>query len=417
MPFRSFAPVFARAFDFALVRQRIHPVKQPILPNSLRNRAARLVAMLCTGWPAFALAQVKIGLVLSLTGPAASLGIPARDTVAMLPKTMGGQKVEYIVLDDASDTTQAVQDTKKLISEEHVDAIIGSSITPNTLAMIDVIAEGETPTISLASSAKIIEPVDAKRHWMFKTPQTDAMMASAIAAHASSHGVKTIAYIGQADALGETFYAEVAKFAELHHISIVASERFNRTDPSVTGQVLKILATHPDAVVVGAAGTPAALPPRTLKERGYKGLIYHNHGVGNNDFLRVCGVDCNGTFLPASPVLVAAQLPADHPAKRLALDYIARFEALHGAGSVSAFGSYTWDAGMLLSNAVPVALKSAQPGTPEFRHALRDALEATHGLADTNGVVNMSSTDHLGLDQRARVMVEISNGKWVYQPD
>jgi branched-chain amino acid transport system substrate-binding protein len=398
MPFRSFAPVFARAFDFALVRQRIHPVKQPILPNSLRNR-------------------VKIGLVLSLTGPAASLGIPARDTVAMLPKTMGGQEVEYIVLDDASDTTQAVQDTKKLISEEHVDAIIGSSITPNTLAMIDVIAEGETPTISLASSAKIIEPVDAKRHWMFKTPQTDAMMASAIAAHASSHGVKTIAYIGQADALGETFYAEVAKFAELHHISIVASERFNRTDPSVTGQVLKILATHPDAVVVGAAGTPAALPPRTLKERGYKGLIYHNHGVGNNDFLRVCGVDCNGTFLPASPVLVAAQLPADHPAKRLALDYIARFEALHGAGSVSAFGSYTWDAGMLLSNAVPVALKSAQPGTPEFRHALRDALEATHGLADTNGVVNMSSTDHLGLDQRARVMVEISNGKWVYQPD
>jgi branched-chain amino acid transport system substrate-binding protein len=234
---------------------------------------------------------------------------------------------------------------------------------------------------------------------------------------AGVRGVKTIAYIGQADALGETFYAEVAKFAELHHISIVASERFNRTDPSVTGQVLKILATHPDAVVVGAAGTPAALPPRTLKERGYKGLIYHNHGVGNNDFLRVCGAACNGTFLPASPVLVAAQLPADHPAKRLALDYIARFETLHGAGSVSAFGSYTWDAGMLLSNAVPVALKTAQPGTPEFRHALRDALEATRGLADTNGVVNMSPTDHLGLDQRARVMVEISNGKWVFQPD
>jgi branched-chain amino acid transport system substrate-binding protein len=335
----------------------------------------------------------------------------------MLPKEMGGQKVEYIVLDDASDTTQAVQDTKKLISEEHVDAIIGSSITPNTLAMIDVIAEGETPTISLASSAKIIEPVDAKRHWMFKTPQTDAMMASAITAHAGAHGVRTIAYIGQADALGETFHAEVAKFAELHHIGIVASERFNRTDPSVTGQVLKILAAHPDAVVVGAAGTPAALPPKTLKERGYKGLIYHNHGVGNNDFLRVCGADCNGTFLPASPVLVAAQLPADHPAKRLALGYIARFEALHGAGSVSAFGSYTWDAGMLLSNAVPLALKTAKPGTPEFRHALRDALEVTRGLADTNGVVNMSPTDHLGLDQRARVMVEISNGKWMYQPD
>ncbi|MFM0414180.1 ABC transporter substrate-binding protein [Paraburkholderia aromaticivorans] len=382
----------------------------------LARRAVALCAAVAGVLPGIALAQVKIGLVLSLTGPAASLGIPARDTVALLPKQIGGQSVEYIVLDDASDTTQAVQDTKKLISENHVDAIIGSSITPNSLAMIDVVAEGETPMISLASSAKIIEPVDAKRHWVFKTPQTDAMMASAIAEHASLHGVKTIAFIGQADALGETFYTEVAKFAQLHHISMVASERFNRTDPSVTGQVLKILATHSDAVVVGAAGTPAALPPKTLRERGYKGLIYHNHGVGNNDFLRVCGADCNGTFLPASPVLVAAQLPADHPAKRLALDYIARFEAVRGAGSVSAFGSYTWDAGMLLGQAVPVALKSGAPGSPEFRRALRNALEATRGLADTNGVVNMSATDHLGLDQRARVMVEIKNAKWVYQP-
>ncbi|MEQ5840760.1 ABC transporter substrate-binding protein [Paraburkholderia acidicola] len=383
--------------------------------TSLRGWLRR-VPLLAAGLPTLALAQVKIGLVLSLTGPAASLGIPARDTVALFPKELAGQKVEYIVLDDASDTTQAVQDTKKLISENHVDAIIGSSITPNSLAMIDVVAEGETPAISLASSAKIIEPVDAKRHWMFKTPQTDAMMASAIAEHASDHGVKTIAYIGQADALGETFYTEVAKFADLHHMRVVASERFNRTDPSVTGQILKIMAANPDAVVVGAAGTPAALPPRTLIARGYKGKIYHNHGVGNNDFLRVCGSDCNGTFLPASPVLVATQLSVDHPAKRLALDYIGRFEALHGRGSVSAFGSYAWDASMLLSNAVPIALKSAAPGTSEFRRALRDALEATRGFADTNGVVNMSTADHLGLDQRARVMVQIRDGKWVYQP-
>jgi branched-chain amino acid transport system substrate-binding protein len=360
--------------------------------------------------------HVKIGLVLSLTGPAASLGIPARDTVALLPKEMGGRPVDYIVLDDASDTTQAVQTTKKLISEDHVDAIIGSSITPNSLAMIDVVAEGETPMISLASSSKIIEPVDAKRHWVFKTPQTDAMMASAIAEHASNHGVKTMAYIGQADALGETFYVEVAKFAQLHKITMVANERFNRTDPSVTGQILKILAAKPDAVVVGAAGTPAALPPKTLVMRGYKGKIYHNHGTGNRDFLRVCGTDCNGTFLPTSPVLVASQLPDDHPAKRLALAYIKLYEAQHGPGSVSAFGSYAWDAGMLLDRAMPLAMKAGAPGTPEFRRALRDALEGTRNFADTNGLVNMSATDHIGLDQRARVMVEISDGKWVYQP-
>jgi len=377
------------------------------------TRAAALAASLT---PALALAQIKIGLVLSLTGPAASLGIPARDTAAMFPTEIAGQKVQYIVLDDASDTTQAVQDTKKLIDEQHVDAIIGSSITPNTLAMLDVVAQGETPTISLASSARIIEPVDDKRRWMFKTPQTDAMMAGAIIEHAVEHNVKTLAYIGQADALGETFYAEVAKAAQQHGIRIVANERFNRTDPSVTGQVLKIVAANPDAVVVGAAGTPAALPPTALKERGYKGLVYHNHGVGNRDFLRVCGANCNGTFLPASPVLVAAQLPDVYPGRHLALDYISRYEARNGAGTVSAFGAYTWDAGILLQSALPVALKTAAPGTGAFRHALRDALEATRGLADTNGIVNMSTTDHLGLDARARVMVEIRDGKWVYQP-
>jgi branched-chain amino acid transport system substrate-binding protein len=359
--------------------------------------------------------HVKIGLVLSLTGPAASLGIPARDTVALLPKEMGGKPVDYIVLDDASDTTQAVQSTKKLISEDQVDAIIGSSITPNSLAMIDVVAQGQTPMISLASS-KIIEPVDDKRRWVFKTPQTDAMMASAIAEHASNHGVKTLAYIGQADALGETFYVEVAKFAQLHKITMVANERFNRTDPSVTGQILKILAAKPDAVVVGAAGTPAALPPKTLAQRGYKGKVYHNHGVGNRDFLRVCGADCNGTFLPASPVLVAAQLPDDHPAKRLALEYIKLYEAKQGAGTVSAFGSYAWDAGMLLNRAVPIAMKAGAPGTPAFRAALRDALEGTKNFSDTNGQVNMTPNDHIGLDQRARVMVEIRDGKWLYQP-
>ena len=385
-------------------------------PGRRPVRIRRLLALAGLASPALALAQVKIGLVLSLTGPAASLGLPARDTAAMFPAEIAGQKVQYIVLDDASDTTRAVQDTKKLIDEEHVDAIIGSSITPNTLAMLDVIAQGETPTISLASSAKIIEPVDAKRRWMFKTPQTDAMMAAAIMEHAAAHGVKTVAFIGEADALGETFYAEVAKSAQQHRIAVVGSERFNRTDPGVTGQTLKLVALHPDAVVVGAAGTPAALPPKALRERGYKGLIYHNHGVGNRDFLRVCGADCNGTFMPASPVLVASQLPADWPARRVALDYIARYEARDGAGSVSAFGAYTWDAGMLLGNAIPVALKTAAPGTPAFRHALRDALEATRSLADTNGVVNMSSTDHLGLDQHARVMVEIRDGKWLYQP-
>jgi branched-chain amino acid transport system substrate-binding protein len=283
------------------------------------------------------------------------------------------------------------------------------------LAILDVIAEGTTPVISLASSARIIAPMDAKRAWMFKTPQTDVQMASGIMEHAAARGLKSIAYIGQADTMGEAFYVEVAKQAQAHGIKVVANERFNTRDTSVTGQVLKIISAKPDAVVIGAAGTPAAMPPKALVERGYKGAIYHNHGVGNSDFLRLCGKDCEGTYLPASPVLVASQLPDAHPAKKAALDYTRRFETAYGAGTVTAFGSYAWDAGLLMQQALPAAMKAAKPGTAEFRKAVRDALERIKGLPVTNGIVNMTPEDHLGLDRRARVLVKIAGGRWVLE--
>jgi len=360
-------------------------------------------------------AQIKIGVTVSATGPAASLGIPEKNTVAMCPKIIAGTSVDYIVLDDATDTTLAVQNAKKLISENAVDAIIGSTTTPNSLAMIDVVAEGETPTISLASSARIIEPVDAKKAWVFKTPQTDVMMAGAILEHMAKNNVKTIGYVGFNDALGEAFFAEIDKAAAARKIPLSANERFSPKDTSVTGQALKLIAAKPDAIVIGASGTPAALPARTLIEQGYKGKLYFNHGVANNDFLRVGGKDIEGAFVPASPVIVASQLPDDHPAKKRAQEYVKLYEAAQGAGTVSAFGSYTWDACLELANAIPQALKTAQPGSKEFRRALREALEQTKNLDVTNGAVNMSKTDHLGLDARARVMVKIQNGAWVLQ--
>ncbi|MFZ6681478.1 ABC transporter substrate-binding protein [Undibacterium sp. Tian12W] len=382
-----------------------------------KSLPAAAAIMLCASLSINAQAQIKIGVTISSTGPAASLGIPEKNAIAMLPKEIAGKKVEYIVLDDASDTTQTVTNTRKLISEEKVDAIIGSTTTPNSLAMLGVIGEGKTPTISLASSNRIIEPMDANKAWMFKTPQTDTMMAIAIAEDMSKKGVKTMGFIGFSDALGEAFLVEVTKYAELKKIKVVATERFSRNDNSVVGQVLKLMSGNPDAIVVGASGTPAALPPKTLAERGYKGRIYHNHGVANSDFLRVCGKDCDGTFLPTGPVMVARQLADNNPVKKAALDFSTKFENTYGAGSLAAFASYAWDAGLLLQQAIPVALKKAAPGTAEFRAALRDALEATQGLATTNGVVNMSKSDHLGLDQRARVMVQIKGGKWVYQAE
>jgi branched-chain amino acid transport system substrate-binding protein len=371
-----------------------------------------IVATLLSALAATALADLNVGVTLSATGPAASLGIPEKNTIALLPATIGGQKVNYIVLDDASDTTTAVKNTRKLIAENKVDVVIGSTTTPNSLAMIDVAAEGETPMIAMAASTRIVEPVDDKKRWVFKTPQNDAQMSTAIVEHMTSHGVKTVAYIGFSDAYGEGWWNEFSKIAEARKLQLVANERFNKTDTSVTGQILKILAAKPDAVLIGGAGTPAALPQKALKEKGYKGQIYQTHGVANADFLRVCGKDCEGTILPTGPVLVAAQLPADHPVKKSATEYVTRYEAAHGKGSVSAFGGYAWDAGILLSAAVPVALKKGQPGTKEFRVALRDALEGVKDLPGAHGVFNMSAQDHLGFDQRARVMVKVDNGAW-----
>ncbi len=357
-------------------------------------------------------ADINVGVVLSATGPAASLGIPEKNTIALMPTTIGGEKVNYIVLDDASDTTTAVKNIRKLISEDKVDIVIGSTVTPNSLAMIDVTAEAETPMISMAASARIVEPVDAKKRWVFKTPQNDAQMSTAIIEHMTNNGVKTVAFIGFADAYGEGWYEQFKSVAEARKLQIVANERFNRTDTSVTGQVLKVMSAKPDAVLIAGSGTPAALPQKTLKERGYAGKYYQTHGVANNDFLRVCGKDCEGTLLPAGPVLVAAQLPDSNPVKKAALDYITKYEAAHGKGSVSTFGAHAWDAGLLLTAAAPEALKKAKPGTKEFRAALRDALENVKELPGAHGIFNMTPTDHLGFDQRARVMVEIKSGTW-----
>jgi branched-chain amino acid transport system substrate-binding protein len=375
-----------------------------------------LAALLAAAGAGAALAQdIKVGVTVSATGPAASLGIPERNTFPLLPQTIGGRKVQYIVLDDASDTTTAVKNARKLITEDRVDVLVGSTITPNSLAMIDVAAESETPMISMAASSRIVEPVDAKRRWVFKTPQNDQQMALVIVGHMLAQGVKSVGFIGFADAYGEGWWNEFNKVAETRGLKVLANERYQRNDTSVTGQVLKLISARPDAILIAGSGTPAALPQKTLKERGYAGRIYQTHGVANNDFLRVCGKDCEGTFLPAGPVLVSEQLPADHPVKKSALAYVDAYEKAHGKGSVSTFGAHAWDTGVLLQAAIPVALKTAQPGTKEFRAALRDALEGVRNAAGAHGIFNMSPNDHLGLDQRAAVMVQIRDGKWVLQ--
>jgi branched-chain amino acid transport system substrate-binding protein len=278
--------------------------------------------------------------------------------------------------------------------------------------MIEVASRSQTPMISLGASARIVEPMDPVRKWVFKTPQSDALMASAIAKHMADTGVKTVGVIGFNDAYGEGWWQEFSKFADIRKIKIAARESYNRTDTSVVGQVLKLMSANPDAILIVGSGTPAALPQTTLVERGYKGKIYQTHGVANPEFLRVGGKNVNGTLLPAGPIIVADQLPESNPIRKVALDYKKRYEGQFGANSMSGFGGHAWDAGLLMQSAVPAALKKGKPGTPEFRAALRDGIEGAKNVVGTHGVFNMSDQDHNGLDQRARVMVQINNGAW-----
>jgi len=369
--------------------------------------AGALVLVATAAW-----ADINIGVTLSATGPAASLGIPEKSTFELLPNTIAGEKINLIILDDASDTTRAVTNARKLINEDKADVIIGSTITPNSLAMIDVVAESETPMIAMAAGAKIVDPSNPKTRWIFKTPQTDGLMADAIVNHMKSMGVKTMGYIGFNDAYGDGWLNEIKRATQAAGTKITAEERYNRADPSVTGQVLKLMASNPDAVLIAGAGTPAATPQKELIARGYKGTIYQTHGAGNPDFLRVVGKDGEGTLLPIGPMLVYEQLPDTNPIKKSAAEYITKYEAKYGKDARSTFGGHAWDSYLLLSRAIPEALKKAKPGTREFRAALRDALENTRELVATHGVFNMSPKDHNGLDERAATMIRIANGHW-----
>src|SRR5690606_33542941 len=218
-------------------------------------------------------ATVNVGVVVSATGPAASLGIAERNTVALLPRQIGSTKVNYTVLDDATDATQAVRNMRKLISENNADVIIGTTATPGSLAMIDVAAEKKIPMISLAASASIVEPVEGARAWSFKTPQNDVLMAGAVVHAMEKAGVGKIGFIGCSDAYGQNWLKELKNALQGKQIEIVATESYARPDTSVTGQVLKLLAAKPDAILIAGSGTAAALPQRELKQRGFKGQI------------------------------------------------------------------------------------------------------------------------------------------------
>jgi branched-chain amino acid transport system substrate-binding protein len=372
-----------------------------------RIALAAAVARLASG----AQAQVRIGVISSATGPTAFVGVAQRNSVALLPKKVGDATIEYFALDDASDPTQSVSNVKKLLAEQKIDALIGPSGSPNAMGVIEVMAEAQTPMLAPVGTTAVVLPMDAKKRWIFKTTQNDDIIADALIAHMRRSGVRSVGFIGYNDPYGEAWSRTVLPMFEKAGIQVVANERYNRADTSVTGQVLKLKAAAPDAVFVAGVAAGAALPQMQLVDAGYAGRVYQTHGAATDDFIRIGGRKVDGTIMAASLMLVLDQVPDSVPSKKIAADYVAAYEKLYG-NRPATFGANVYDAGLLLQRALPEALARAKPGTPEFRSALRDALESTKELVATQGVYTMTAADHSGFDQRGRVLLTVKDGKW-----
>ncbi len=356
-------------------------------------------------------AQVKIGVITSATGPTAFVGIPQKNTVALLPKKIGDYTVDYVSYDDASDSTQTVQLTKKLLSEDKVDAIIGPSGSPNAMAVLQFVGEAKTPMLAPVGTGAVVLPMDDNKRWVFKAHPNDDVISDGLIEAMKARGVKTVGFIGYNDPYGDVWYKVFAPMAEKAGLKVVADERYARTDTSVTGQVLKLIAAKPDAVLVAGVAAGAALPHVQLVDAGFKGPIFHTHGSASGAFVQIGGKKVEGAFIVGPLLLVLDQLPASSPTKKVAAEYVGAYQKQFNQ-QPPIFGAGVYDSGLLLQHAIPEAAKKGKPGTAEFRAALRDAIEGTHDLVTSQGVVNMTPQDHSGYDRRGRVLMTIKDGKF-----
>lgn len=353
--------------------------------------------------------EIAVGVVVSTTGPGAVLGIPYRNVFASLPKSIAGLPVNYVVLNDESDTTIGVKNAKKLIDETKVDILVGSNSVPVTKALMGVVAESRVPLLSLGP----IE-LDATQHpWVFSIPQPIPLMMGAVLQNMQDLGIKKVGYIGFSDAWGDSVYGALTQQNRVEGLTVTTNERYQRNDVSVVAQTLKVISTAPDAVVIGASGAPSALPHITLREKGYKGQIYHTHGSVSEDFIRIGGQYVEGAIAPAGPFLFAEQLADDNEIKNTARTYLNLYDAAYGKEARSPFAGYAYDAYLLLEAVLPQVLEQAEPGTADFRVALRNALEGgVNEVVGTQGVYSMTATEHNGLDDRARILVKVKDKQW-----
>jgi len=358
-------------------------------------------------------ADLTIGVSASLTGPTSALGIPTKNGIDLWPKTIAGEKVNVILLDDATDPTVAVKNTRRFITEDKVDVIVGSVATPVAAAMADVAAEGQTVQLMLSP----VNLPEGKGAYSFRMPQSTAVMAIPIVEHWKKIGVKTYGFLGYADAYGEAWLKDIQVVAEKAGIKLIATERFARADTSVTGQALKLVSANPDAILIAASGSGAAMPHKGLVERGYaKGKLYQTHGAATRDLMRVGGADVEGSFVSSGPAVVASLLPDSNASKALGVKYVTEYEKAYGKGSANQFGAHAFDVVIVLEKAVPLALKKGKTGTKEFRVALKEALETMGRTPVSQGVLNYTATDHFGFTPETGVLLKIVGGEWQVVP-
>ncbi len=370
--------------------------------------AAAALALLGAG---SAMADVTIGVSLSLTGGGSGLGIPMQNQIKLWPASIGGEKVNIIILDDASDPGKGASNARRFVTDDKVDMIIGSCLTPVAAAMAPIAADAKT--VQLAGSPVGLPP--GQDGWLFRLPQSNTVMAHAMVGHMQKLGIKTVGFLGYTDVYGEQWLKEFTAEGNKVGIKIIAEERFARADTSVTPQALKLTAANPDAILIVASGSGAAMPHLAIAERGFKGKIYQTHAAATADLMRLGGKAVEGSYVVSGPAMVGSQLAANHPSKQAAMDFLAGYEKAYGVGTANQFAGHSADARTVLEKIIPMALKKAKPGTPEFRAAMKEAMETMGRTVLAHGVMNWTANDHWGYTLETGVMLKVADGKFVVE--
>ena len=380
------------------------------MKKAFLSAASIVLALALPGSPATAQTnEITIGITLTTTGPGAALGIPERNALEFVAKEIGGVPLKLIVLDDGGDPTNATTNARRFVTESKADIIMGSSITPPTIAVSNVANEAGIPHIGLSPF-----PITPERmKWSVSMPQPIPIMGKVLYQHMKAHNIKTVGYIGYSDSYGDLWFNDFKSQGVAMGMTLVDEERFARPDTTVTGQVLKLVAANPDAILIGASGTAAGLPQAELRARGYIGLIYQTHGAASMDFIRIAGKAAEGVLMASGPVMDPEDQPDSALTKKPGLVLDKAYEAKYGPNSRSQFAGHSFDAFLVLERIIPVALKTAKPGTPEFREAIRQALLTERDIAASQGVYNFTDKDRYGLDDRSRILLTVKDGKYV----